>query len=1626
MKKLFLALAILASFCLTANAQRKTDALDRGLVVGQTYNSLYLSWRRLSDEYYDVTYNVYRKGVKIAENLTKTNYTDSNNTSSNYYQIAAVVNGVEQPLSSSVSKWTESYYLGSAKYVPYLDLNLTNVYDRDGSDVTDVYQPNDAEFADLDGDGQLEMIVKRLNTTDANNLYPQDSKAFVVIDAYDINWQTGATTLMWRIDCGPNMISLNSTEINVIAFDWDEDGKAEVVMRGADNMRLWNSSLTSYTTIGDANVNTRAASYTSSQYAWTNSGSEYLIYLSGDGILKQCVTYPLARSDSRDFTSYWGYDTKGNPESYGHRMTKHFYAAPSFDGRTHSLFLARGIYARTKMIALDLNSSSVWNISSPRWYWETQDVGTSKSNHSYKIYHTMNSSDSGTSSDGSWFGQGNHNFTVADVDCDGRDEIVYGSMCIDDNGYGLSTTGLGHGDAMHVGDLNPYVHGLEVFACNEDSPNMNYRNATTSEIYYRSVGESDDGRCLMDNFTDDYPGSIGRSVNSALISSVGDYNTITDVTTSGTNDPLYWSHLNNRIYWDSDLCSEILDSPGTASYAAVWKVGTGRLWTANCGGSMINDSKNNPCFQGDLIGDWREEIVTRTGSNSMRLFTTGYSTEYTMPCLWFDYQYRQAMSNQMMVYNQPPHVSYFVGALENFTVAPPAYTDRNRTEISNSGTINSSYDGKQVLLAATGNMSVSVNSGAAPYMLIDNAPTWVTTGTSDGGTLTTYTYTHTLTGGALTGGMHLVKQGDGTLKMATNTHTYTGKTDIWAGTVEFDGTLQNSPVWMNRFTTLSSNGGTFGAGIESLYASTIKPGGADNRGDITTTTLTLNYGARLQMDVYGSNISADHVNMESLVLNSVSGDNWETYGPQYLKPVLEFVPHGTLADGMYLLGSLTNEADFSNLTVEGLSNYTYELVHKNGNWYLKIGTGEAVECPAPEIARTSWNETGLNVYYPTVSISGTPFTYKGNTVSPNLSAVFTALDGTETVIENTLFYEDFEGSTTASDYWVNNNSSYIYSPSYDNSEGQCIGMQSSSDRGDWTKITADYDGVMNYNIEFDAYFNNASKQTNFVVMSKSHAASWTYNYGYNWLNATTFGHNPYLFYMMRGENSTTFTINEVEGNTVTLNNSTWYHFVLSVDVEAGTVGYQICPKGTATAVASGSYTLLDGESAECDGIYIRNGRYNYEPGGAGIDNIYIYKSSVTTELFAQNYENETGVTGWVTSGANMSLATGDETYGSYFYVNTGSTNTRYAYNELNLDVSEMDTYNIDFDLAVTSGNTDGVEFCVMSQGGKNPTTTWDNYASINSYQNLLFDISAGKSSTNYTINGTSTTTTLSGGTWYHYTLNVNKTTKTVKWSISNGDSGTFTYTGSGDIRGFYLVAGRYYSIFKLDNISITTTKEATDLSTYTFTEPGTLTVTASYDGCMSSSTSYTSEIGAKVGTLGYSTLNYQLASLDFSKSGLELYKVAVDSDKKNVTTTLVSDGILPQGTAGLIKGTAGEIFASEIVSDASDWTGNDLIPTTETVYGNGNIFVLNTGASGVGFYKLNDTGTVTVGRGYLEINGLTTKALSMFDDDTPTGIIGVNDDEADKPTVIYDLSGRRVTKPGKGIYIVNGKKVVIK
>ena len=217
-KKILWGLLLAVCFVLPAKAQRNMDLLNRGLVAVNQSNGVFLSWRRLGEEYYDVTYNVYRNGTKLNDTpLDVTNYVDASGGIDNTYTVKAVVRGTEQDASVAVKPWTGSSYGGN--WSGYIDISLSPVYDRNNNDVSSNYEPNDAEMADLDGDGEMEIIIKRLNTYDVGNQYPKNSTQFVVFDAYDVNWQSGSATLMWRIDCGPNMVCLNSTEINLIAFD---------------------------------------------------------------------------------------------------------------------------------------------------------------------------------------------------------------------------------------------------------------------------------------------------------------------------------------------------------------------------------------------------------------------------------------------------------------------------------------------------------------------------------------------------------------------------------------------------------------------------------------------------------------------------------------------------------------------------------------------------------------------------------------------------------------------------------------------------------------------------------------------------------------------------------------------------------------------------------------------------------------------------------------------------------------------------------------------------------------------------------------------------------------------------------------------------------------------------------------------------------------------------------------------------------------------------------------------------------------------------------------------------------------------------------------------------------------
>ena len=881
------ALALLVS--MGANAQRFTDKLDRGLVAVKTTKGVYCSWRIQADEYYDVKYNLYRDGTKVnAEPLDVSNFTDTSGSESSQYTVKAVLNGVEQQASKAATVFKSNYKEIKIKH----DASLKATY-----------EPNDACCADVDGDGEVEILMKFNNKEEGEQLYPKNGPTINGVATKEYSMlaclkQDG--TVLWWVNCGPNMGDFQNNEQNIVGYDWDMDGKAEVVMRLEEGSTVHMADGTTYTIGANGKNGTSWTNYRepkgSGSVEWfTHYGKEFLWYCEGaTGKPYQCIEFPLKRLEDgeTDLKAAWG-------DGYGHRSSKYFFGAPYLDGKHPSIFLGRGIYTRHKFIAYDVDPKT--HDLKVRWKWTNNQPGSP------------------------WYGQGYHNYIVADVDWDGRDEIVWGSMVIDDNGKGLSTTGLGHGDAQHIGDFNPYIHGQEMFACNEDNPSNNYRDATTSKIYYRKTDTNDDGRCLAGNFYNDFPGAVGHSAHDTPISTVTNEHVSTN--TNGLS-------MNFRIYWDGDLLEECFNN------TEVTKPGVGTIATF-LGAYSNNGTKATPCYQGDIFGDWREEVIERTADNNIRIYTTNEPTKWRNYSLWYDHQYRNGMVWQPCGYNQPPHVSYFLGELEGITIAPPPLTTTGREEVGSS--ISKALDGKHALLATTGDATVSVAEGASPAIFTDNAPSWVQgTAASECRTKDTeikYTYyTHTLTGGAFTGGMRLVKQGDGTLVLPNVKQTYTGKTDVWAGTLQFDGTMESSPVWLNRFAELNSNGGNFKGGIKADYGSVIRPGGKENIGTLTTSSLDLGFGARVVFDAKDGNV-------DKLVAAKMSIEKkyWKN-GPQYNTPVFEFAT--APAPGTYTLaevGELTGK--LSDIVVEGLDGHKFSLEYTDGKIILNLSdTRDSESC----------------------------------------------------------------------------------------------------------------------------------------------------------------------------------------------------------------------------------------------------------------------------------------------------------------------------------------------------------------------------------------------------------------------------------------------------------------------------------------------------------------------------------------------------------------------------------------------------------------------------------------------------------------------------------------------------------
>ncbi|MFF6986790.1 rhamnogalacturonan lyase [Streptomyces sp. NPDC010273] len=586
-----------------AATARQVEALDRGVVSVHTDSGNLVSWRWLGTDPDNVSFNVYRAGTKVnsAPITGSTNYFHAGAPAQADYTVRAVVGGVEQADSVHAIQFRTGY----------LDVPISPPAGGTTPDgIAYTYEANDASVGDLDGDGRLDFVLK-WQPTNAKDNSQSGYTGDTILDGITLDG-----TRLWRIDLGRNIRSgAHYTQFQV--YDYDGDGKAEVAMKTADG------------TVDGAGtvIGNSAADYRSSS-GYVLSGPEYLTMFNGQtGKAMSTVDYVPARGT----VSSWG-------DSYGNRVDRFLAGTAYLDGSRPSLIMARGYYTRTVIAAWDWRNGAFTR----RWTFDTN---------------------SSTNTGKGYDAQGNHQLAVADVDGDGKDEIVYGSMAVDDNGSGLWTTKNGHGDAMHVGDLDPSRPGLEEFKVDEDAskPSSWMADAKTGAVIWSTPADGDNGRGVSGDI---WAGSAGAESWSASESGIRN----PKGTVVSTRKP---SSTNFLSWWDGDPVRELLDATHIDKYGTTADT---RLLTAS-GVHSNNSTKATPTLSGDILGDWREEAVWPTTANTaLRIYSTPYETPTRITTLLHDTQYRTALAWQNTAYNQPPHPSFYIGDGMATAPRPTVYT----------------------------------------------------------------------------------------------------------------------------------------------------------------------------------------------------------------------------------------------------------------------------------------------------------------------------------------------------------------------------------------------------------------------------------------------------------------------------------------------------------------------------------------------------------------------------------------------------------------------------------------------------------------------------------------------------------------------------------------------------------------------------------------------------------------------------------------------------------------------------------------------------------------------------------------------------------------------------------------
>lgn len=592
---------------------RQMENLTRGVVVvKQADKSVYVGWRLFGTDPEDIAFNVYRitgdgEPVKVNPKpiTSSTNLVDREADPEKplQYFIRPVLKGKELTACKPVKVWENDY----------LEIPIQPI---------EGYRPGDASVGDLDGDGEYEIVLHQVSRGRDNSFAGITGKP--ILDAYKLDG-----TLLWRIDLGIN-IREGEHYTQFIVYDLDGDGRAEVACKTADGTKDGTGKI-----IGDGEKDWRTHKEGDLRNGRILEGPEYFTIFDGrTGAALKTVDY----IPGRDPIDGWGgIGGNGGNDSYGNRCDRFLACAAYLDGVRPSVVMCRGVYGRTVMAAWDWRDGKLTS----RWVFD--------SGISYPPFTDASP----------YSGMGGHSLSAADVDGDGKDEILYHAMVVDDNGKGLYSTGFRHGDAMHVTDMYPDRPGLEVLTVHENedetvrfqTPGAVMCDAKTGKVLWKHSPGVDISDGIAADIDPRHAGFEEWDGSEKLRGEDG--------------EPIGACPRMKDfvIWWDGDLLRELL--AGTTIYKWNWEEEkTEQIFSAGPGRRRWG----RPQLMGDLIGDWREELlVTGPDRQSLRLYTTTIPTEHRLYTLMHDPQYRLSIAWQNVVYNKPPHPSFYLGS----KMAPP-------------------------------------------------------------------------------------------------------------------------------------------------------------------------------------------------------------------------------------------------------------------------------------------------------------------------------------------------------------------------------------------------------------------------------------------------------------------------------------------------------------------------------------------------------------------------------------------------------------------------------------------------------------------------------------------------------------------------------------------------------------------------------------------------------------------------------------------------------------------------------------------------------------------------------------------------------------------------------------------